>query len=196
MYLEKLKELISPPSIPIENNISPNYKNEFKIDFPNDYINLIELYGTGYFNNCLMVYNPYSSNEYANIYKMVLQTNEQYIHHKQNDAITHLSDMLEKHFSQNNKIVMPSGVIVDGIGYPFDFFPNVPGLIPWGEINGEITLFWEYDKAFNGIIVYSREGAYSKYNMTTTEFLYKLFTKKINGIISEYIIDTPCFIQQ
>ena len=49
---------------------------------------------------------------------------------KYTDEVVSLSDMLEKHFSQNNKIVMPSGVIVDGIGYLFDFFPNVPGLMP------------------------------------------------------------------
>lgn len=195
MYLEKLKEIVTPPNKPFENNKPLSYKNELEIDFPKDYIDLIELYGTGLFNNCLMVYNPYSLNEYVNIFSMHKKTSEQYMNHKRSDNITHLSDMLVKRFSRNNRIILPRGEEVDGIGYSFNFFPNVPGLIPWGEIDGDYTLFWEYDKLFKGIIVYNSEGAYSKYDMITTEFIYKLFRGKIIGIIPSNLFTNHCFTQ-
>ena len=70
----------------------------------------------------------------------------------------------------------------DGEGYPFDFFPDENGLIPWAVCDNGTAFFWKPDNCRITIVIYGDSYEYYEYSMTTTKFLYKLLNNEIKEI--------------
>ncbi len=76
----------------------------------------------------------------------------------------------------------------DGEGYPFDFFPDENGLIPWAVCDNYSSFFWKPTKGKITIVVYGECCDYYEYDMTTAEFLYKLINNEIHEM-EEFLPD-------
>ena len=62
MYIDKLKSLIPPPLMPSNTGglaLRDEINQKLGIELPEDYYQIIEAYGTGWFSNNLLVFNPY-----------------------------------------------------------------------------------------------------------------------------------------
>lgn len=81
-------------------------------------------------------------------------------------------------YKHNDKIVY-NRYIADGYGYPFAFYPEENGLIPCCEFNGDFTIYWKTGSKWS-IVAYSDLDIYAEYNMTLTEFIYKILTQDIS----------------
>ena len=66
--------------------------------------------------------------------------------------------------------------------YPFEFYPKKDGILPWAYGDNGTNFFWRtYKKKPWSIIVYDEMSAFFEYEMSTTEFLYKLITGEIGN---------------
>ncbi len=70
-----------------------------------------------------------------------------------------------------------------GEGYPFDFYPQKNGIIPWAVCDNGALFFWKININSITIVVYGEDADYYEYDMTTTEFLYKLINNEIPEMI-------------
>lgn len=65
--------------------------------------------------------------------------------------------------------------------YPYEVFPDQPGLLPWGSDQNGNTLHWltEGEPDDWPVIIESHEGELERFNMSMTTFLAKAFTYEI-----------------
>ena len=65
--------------------------------------------------------------------------------------------------------------------YPYDVFPDRPGLLPWGSDENGNYLHWLTEGEANAwpIIVESHEGELERFDMSMTTFLAKALTNEI-----------------
>jgi hypothetical protein len=70
---------------------------------------------------------------------------------------------------------------------PFKLFPATGGLLPWGCItNMESYFFWQVKgkpETWETIFYNLRNGEYEVWKYPLTEFLYRLFTRKIDSVL-------------
>lgn len=191
MYIEKITQLISAPHFPIYTGDMDQIKAIEKIldvKLPEDYYELIKVYGAGYFGGYFIVYNPFIERGPLNLL-FALNENKHYyecaqkswnmvlpgVNIKASDALTTL---FESQCNEKGEFDY-SGDKFHNIGYPFSYFPENGGLFPCAEYNGEYTVYWKTNAERWTIVVY-RDDYYSEFDMTLTEFLYKLITREIN----------------
>ncbi len=72
----------------------------------------------------------------------------------------------------------------DNEGYPFDFYPNTGGLIPWAYCDNGTVFYWKPDNDKMTIIVYGDGFEFYAFPFSTTVFLYKLINKSIDTMDS------------
>jgi hypothetical protein len=74
--------------------------------------------------------------------------------------------------------------------YPYQVFPDEPGLLPWGTDENGHTLHWLTEGAPDEwpVVVESHEGELERFNLSMTTFLAKAFT---NVIRPKHIWGTP-----
>lgn len=169
MFLKKITELIIPPIDPINigNEVLRRKTNEkLGIEIPEDYYSFISTYGLGLFGNGLCVFNPFTENEFVNLFKKIEELSFSYNYMKQMDQNT------RKQFRLNEP--------EEGEGFPFDFYPKKNGILPWGHIDGGgLTFYWKTNNDRWYVIAYSDDGYYEKFEMSMTEFIFKLLTNQI-----------------
>ena len=59
-------------------------------------------------------------------------------------------------------------------GYPFDFYDGHSGILPWALCDNGTVFYWRIIDDKWTILVYGDSWEFYEYDMTTTEFLYKL----------------------
>lgn len=66
--------------------------------------------------------------------------------------------------------------------YPFDFYPEENGILPWAQADNGTVFYWKTDcSGKSAVIVYDEMSDYYEYEMSAVEFLYKLITGKIDN---------------
>lgn len=191
MCLNKIMDLIPIPESPVYTGDSKQIsklEETLKIELPKDYYDLIKNYGAGYFGGYFIVYNPFIERSPLNL-MFALNENKHYyefakkswnmalpgVNIKASDALTAL---FESQCNEKGEFDY-SGDKFYNIGYPFSYFPENGGLFPCAEYNGEYTIYWKTGAEKWTIVVY-RDDYYSEFDMTLTEFLYKLIIREIN----------------
>ena len=191
MYLEKITKLIPVPKDPVYTGDPAQIKkleDTLNIKLPTDYYELTKTYGAGYFGGHFIVYNPFIEYEPLNLLFMLKENRYCYecakkswnmelpgIDIKGADALLAL---YEARRNENGKFYS-CGDEFDNIGHPFSFFPEKEGLFPCCEYNGEYTIYWKTGEEKWTIVVYSND-CYSEFDMSLTEFIYKLISKEVN----------------
>ena len=154
---------------------------------PEDYYELIKNYGAGYFGGYFIIYNPFIEYEPLNL-TFNLKENRYYYESAKNDwnmvppgvdikGADALLAIFESQRNENGKFNY-CGDEFDNVGHPFSFFPEKDGLLPCGEYNGEYVIYWKTNADKWTVVVY-HDNYYSEFNMSLTEFIYKLISKEI-----------------
>lgn len=73
-------------------------------------------------------------------------------------------------------------------GYPFEFFPDINGLIPWAYCDNGTVFYWKPENNTMKIVVYGDSYRYYEYALSTTEFIYKLVSKSLHEM-SDFLPD-------
>jgi len=124
---------------------------------------LIDDYGTGSFDDFIIVYSPFAQNEYLNLFYAL-------------DTL-HLADR------QTRMMGDPAWTAVQ----PFEYYPTTGGLLPWGcTTNLGDTFFWQINGApqtWETVFYNLRSGEYEVWKYPMAEFLFRLFTRQIESVL-------------
>ena len=168
MVLEKLTQVSPPPQIPIEVG-SPKMWEKIEarlgVTLPEDYKGFINRYGSGKFDNGILLFNPLAEIEELNLFQALD------LHHRCSRSTQKLSRT-------------PWSVVC-----PFELYPADEGLLPWGTMeNIKETFFWKvngHPDDWHTIFYNLKTGEYEVWKMRFTEILVKLFEGELKPIITK-----------
>lgn len=144
------------------NMLWSEFEKQYSIILPKDFKDFINFYGVGGINNFIWILNPFEKDQNINF-------------------ITKKNILLSSY--EHSKKQYPNL-------YPFDIYPSEGGIIPWGFTDNGDELYWKSSLIEDWLIVIyeSRSSEYFEYDMSFTEFLYKLVTSQIrcDDIFEEY----------
>jgi len=164
--MDRLLDFIAPPSNPKETGTPKSWEKieaRLGLQLPSDYKAFIDHYGTGSFDDFIIVYNPFAGNEYLNLFYAL--------------------DTLHQADQQTQLMGDPVWTAV----HPFALYPATAGLLPWGcTTNLGDTFFWQIKGApetWETIFYSLRGGEYEVWKYPLTELLYRLFTRQIESVL-------------
>lgn len=156
-YFELLKQVLLKADVPYNCGTEEQwniFQDEVGIEFPSDYKEIINYYGTGGIDNFLWFLTPFETDKNVNYsFKMSVML----------DAYAESKRKFPEYFSYN-------------------IFPEENGLLPWGYTDNGDELYWKTASDTDDweIVVYeSRSPEAYHYKMGLAEFLYKLICKEI-----------------
>lgn len=174
MFLKKLQKVLSTPNQPF-NTGNDNEWIEFEsilgIMLPEDYKEFIIAYGTGGIDNFMWILTPFVKDENINF-------------------MTRMNVMLSSYVESKDKFPQY---------YKHEIFPKLDGLLPWAYTENGDEIYWQTSVNSNewSIVVYeTRSPQYHHYEMSMTEFLYKILTKELicEAFPEDFPSDKPEFI--
>lgn len=123
---------------------------------PRDYLEFIQALNVSGFNSYLWFYSPFDK-EWNSI----------------------VEDQNEVYTTLQNEELNDGG---NGFEYPYELYPAEGGLLPWAQADNGTVFFWQTfsDKPWI-IVVYDEMADYFEYEMTTSEFLFKLISGEIEN---------------
>jgi hypothetical protein len=164
--MDSLKFLISPPARPQETGTPKAWEKleaRLGLSLPPDYKALIDVFGTGSFADFISIYNPFAEIESLNL--------------------MYALDTLHQADRQTRLLGDPVWTIVR----PFELYPASQGLLPWGcTANLRDCFFWRIKgppQTWETIVYHLRTGEYEVWKYPLTEFLYRLFTRRIESVL-------------
>lgn len=175
--MNQLRDLISPPQNPQDSGKPKAWEKIEKrlgILLPPDYKDFIDIYGTGSFDDFVIVYNPFAQNEYLNL--------------------LYALDTLHQADKQTQLLGDPVWTAV----HPFQLYPTPEGLLPWGCATPAVlprrqwhctlggTLFWQIKgppETWETIFYNLRSGEYEVWKHPMSEFLARLFNRQIESVL-------------
>ena len=175
LEMQSLPDIILPPLKPREIGTTKAWEkieSRLGLPLPPDYKAFIDQYGTGSFDDFIIIYNPLAQNEYLNLFYAL--------------------DVLHQADQQVQLLGAPSWTAVN----PFALYPAPEGLLPWGcttpaaplggTTNLGATFFWQIKgppETWETIFYNLRSGEYEVWKHTITEFLFQLFTHQIESVL-------------
>jgi hypothetical protein len=166
MSLSQLIQIAPPPIIPLETGSPKQWEvvqGRLGTPLPPDYKAFTDHYGIGQFNNFVVPYNPFTSNEYLNLFQA-----------------------LDVHHHANRQVQM-KGRTTWSIVDPFELYPAPEGLLPWGTTTRfRFTFFWQLSgpsDTWSTILYDLQTGEYEVWKMPFTSFLVGLFSKEIESVL-------------
>jgi hypothetical protein len=165
MSVEKLTTLIPPPQNPYQAPDAAMWQQletDLGFIFPSDYKECVSLYGSGEFSRYLYVTNPFQ-NFWKGLYYKKLTYREW--------TKQELDDYL------SGKNLFPDE-------YPFSVYPAEGGLYPWAHVD-DIRIYWQVQGNPDNwsIILYSGDYEYERWQLSTTDFLYKWLAGELGSKI-------------
>src|SRR5438045_513390 len=106
LSLEELCTIVSPPNHPFESGRDEDWSSvgdELGTKLPDDFKEFIDLFGTGELGTFFYVFNPFSSNEFVNLFNQIQE-------------LLDANREVRKNF--------PEAV-------PFPLYPEENGILPW-----------------------------------------------------------------
>lgn len=158
--MNKLLGLVKSPKLPVYSDGNwDDIEEELGLWFPKDYVEIVSKYGLGRFGEFLELFNPFCENPAFNLL----------------DKIDEVAQQFEYYKAKSPKL------------YPFPLFPDPNCLLPWGRSEADHLFFWHCTDDENPdswpIVVYSSNGKHEVFNMTTSAFLTKFLSGKLDSDI-------------
>lgn len=157
MSFEQLVKLLIPPSNPFEAVRSTQWKEverKLGVSLPKDYINFMEIYGTGAIDDFIYVFNPFASNQNLNLFSRT-------------ETMLSAYAVLHKEF--------PSL-------YPFSVFPSSEGLLPWGISDNGDEFYWKTTKELSNwavITFRASDSYYEVHDVSFSQYLFRLLSGEL-----------------
>lgn len=156
-YLKLLEEVLLKPDV-VYNTGNIEQWSEFEkkigVIFPCDYKKIINRYGTGGIGEFIWFLTPFVDDDNVNF-------------------LVKMNKMIESY--QTSKQSFPDY-------YKYDVFPEEGGILPWGYTENGDELYWKTalsSEEWKIVIYESASPDCSNYEMSLSEFLYKLIVKEI-----------------
>lgn len=156
MSINELTSIVAPPLEPSEAPVSAAWlpvESRLGVALPHDYKKLIEIYGSGRINEFLWVFNPFSANNNINLERQV---------------DTQAQVMAE---------VRSGGEVV-----PFESFPRVDGILPFGITDNGDVLYWRTfgnSDEWTVVVSESRTPEWESFDLSASAFLVNIIKRKI-----------------
>lgn len=174
-FFTRLQTILRPPSTPIDVNeeVLRANMNFIKLSFPDDFLLYSSLYGSG-----AIYVGPYS----WEIWSAARPSYPSAVA-KFSQMHSELRDALETHT------------------VPLGLFPEAGGLLPFG-IRSDVTFTWKtvgQPNEWKVVVLWSYdEDSYQIFDMTFSEFLFKLLTRQISvaGFHTEWSMTDIAFTQE
>lgn len=160
MTISSLIKLLTPPTLAKESNIGEEGVSIAQgIPFPNDYLEFIQVYGTGRIADFITIFNPVSENDDLNFFK------------------------------QKELIIEDFNYLIDNDKeyYKFTLYPNENGLIPVGVTDNGDYIFWVGSPKVNSnswttAIVAARAPDVEYFSENITSFLEAILSKRVKSL--------------
>lgn len=166
MSIGDLTQIALPPIDPRETGTLKNWgkiEKRLGLLLPPDYKALIDGYGTGSFDDFIIIYNPFAQNEYLNLFYAL--------------------DTLHQADQQTQFLGDPVWTAV----HPFALYPAPEGLLPWGcTTNLGDIFFWQIKgppETWETIFYNLRSGEHEVWKHPMSEFLMLLLTRQIESVL-------------
>jgi hypothetical protein len=166
MAIEELTAVIPPPADPVETGSAEGWaqlEQRLGLRFPQDYKDLISVYGSGWFPADFCIYNPFSCRYENNL-----------------DQGFSLTAAIARDVSEFGI----DGPTLDGVEYPF--YPRLPGLLMCSHSSGFIgEIFWIASKESTDwpVVAADRDTQVPEatilYRYSLTTFLAKFYACEI-----------------
>lgn len=167
MSISRLIELVPPPSSPFEIGTHDQWRereSEIGVTLPRDYRDFIFTYGTGLFAGFYRIYNPFASSQYMSLSQSITRVCEQ-------------NRVSQQSFPER---------------FPYPYFPELGGLIPWGNDENGNDYFWLADGAsesWNVIQDANRGDGIAVQPFTMTGFLVSVLEGKTRPLADDYPLE-------
>lgn len=164
MSLSNLKELVAPPTQPIEAgslNQWNTVEERLGLSLPSDYRDFILAYGTGQFARFYLVFNPFSISEWVNLFTCVKR-------------LCNAESEIKRHW--------PDTV-------PYRIYPERPGLLPWGcDENGNYYFWLTAGPADTWQVISDevRGEGFREYGRCMTDFLHDVLSGKTKALAGDF----------
>jgi hypothetical protein len=164
--VNRLQHFVPPPRQPKEAGSPKTWEKieaRLGLSLPSDYKAFIDHYGTGSFDDFIIVYNPFAQNEYLNLFYAL-------------DTLHQANQQVQMYNNAGWTAVQP-----------FVLYPGSGGLLPWGgTTNLGDTFFWQINgppETWETVFYNLRSGEYEVWKNSLTEFLFLLFTCQIKSVL-------------
>ena len=167
MSLSRLIQLVPPPSIPSEVGTFEAWgqlESEIGVSLPPDYRDFVFAYGTGLFAGFYRIYNPFASSQYMSLSKSIARICDQ--------------NRVSQQFFPDR--------------FPYPYFPEPCGLIPWGNDENGNDYFWLAEgptETWNVVQDENRGIGISKQPFTMTGFLVSVLEGKTKPLAGDYPLE-------
>ena len=157
IYLKNIINILPPPDSPHKIGNKEEWQTFFSAlgtKLPSDYIEFINIYGTGGIDHFLWILTPFVNDENVNFIK------------RQKEIIDAYSQS-KKSFPQY---------------YKHDVYPSSGGLLPWAYTENGDELYWlteGHPDEWKIVVYESRSPENYTYSLTMVEFLYQIITKEL-----------------
>jgi hypothetical protein len=155
MSVEDLMRVVPPPaSMKRAPHDWEMVEHRLGMQLPQDYKELISVYGEGCFDRFLWTYSPFSANKFLNLLD-------------RSQAVLSAFATLKKNPNDN---------------VPFPLFPEAGGIYPFGGTDNGDSLFWlaaGSPSEWSIVVAESRAPEYEQFDMPTTVFLARLLRRDV-----------------
>ncbi len=165
MSLSRLIQLVTPPTNPFEIGTLEEWhelESQIGVSLPPDYREFVFTYGSGLFAGFYRVYNPFAASQYMSLMKSIARICDQ------------------------NRISQQS--FPDR--FPYRYFPEPGGLIPWGNDENGNDYFWLADgpaETWSVVQDENRGGGIVGQPFTMTGFLVSVLEGKTEPLAGDYL---------
>ena len=164
MSISELKRLVPPPENPFEVGTLAQWREiEAQLDtnLPRDYREFVFAYGSGLFAGFYRIYNPFAASEFINLLT-------------QGKRVCQYNRESRRSFPKR---------------FPYPYYPEVGGLLPWGNDQNGNDYFWLTDGPPTKWIVVQDENrgtGLRRQAYSLTEFLVGILQRNLKALASGY----------
>jgi hypothetical protein len=165
MSLDDLTRVVEPPASPLERPSAERWSEAeaaLNLQLPDDYKALVDAYGSGMFNDFLLVFVPFSGNKNINLLEVQRPIMDAY-----------------RTMAQQGS---------DAARYPA--YPDEGGLFPWARTDNGDVFYWRTEgepDSWPTVLIESRFGFVEEYQQPATTLLAGL----LDGSITSQAFPSP-----
>jgi hypothetical protein len=162
MHAQNLLKLVTRPESPLFPGTPTEWKEteeRLGTSLPEDYKWYVRNYGVGLIDDFLHVFNPFSTDKYCRL-DLTPESEAGYL-------LAVLRDHRQNEFADE---------------FPYPAYPEKGGLLPWGNTDQSIILYWlteGHPDTWRVVVEYPSPWEFTVFEETATSFLEGIITRRI-----------------
>jgi hypothetical protein len=163
-YLKRLVRMVPPPKKPQEAGTAAGFRRveaKLEIKLPDDYKQLVHLYGCGQWQEFWYILNPFSENEFGNL---LFQCRTRV---KQRTTMLDAERVMREEYNTHSELYGK---------YPYPIYPEPGGIVPWAWTDNGGRFFWATSgppAKWPTVYWAGRTMEYERFKMPCAELVFK-----------------------